>query len=821
MNQRFAEVADIEQGEIEYTLQQYESGKHVRLDGEWDFYPNQLVSPQEIEDLSSTSIQVPNNWKEYLQNDENDSNGMGTYHLKINLNNLADKSFGLYFIDVFSAMKVYVDGDLIGENGRISKNKLNMRGTTKPLLLNFQSDKDEIDLVIQVANQEMPNYGGILKSVRFGSEESIYKFSNTFSVIEYFFIALLIMHLLYGLLFIATGRRKKEFFYYIAFIFSQIVVFFFSGLQPILSFFDLSLLAIQTINIIAYLGISLFSLLIFQALFPKSFSGFVYKVLIGLHLFLMIITIIAPLKITLSLLSISISLSIVNYSYITYVNIRERFYHEQYYRVLIFINISMLFGLVWNVIFNISNVTLAYYPIEIIFVIIGFTYLLFKLGIVEAEQDRKQTEELQKVSEMKNLFALITTHELRNPIQMILNIAHQSLLNEELSLQEQRQLSLMIYMGRKMNFILDDLQDISNIYEKKFELDKTTFCLNNFISSIHTLFHYNILNENVTLEIDIDEEIKHIYADENRLYQAIFNLLYTLMKDKEEGTVTITAKEEENGAVISMQDETTVLDQSIIDHIFLPNEKLEIEKLNEFDSLRLFIARYIIEMHQGNLEITSNQMIGTRICFKIPLSTSQAAEVDESKFIHNVENISVLMKHYTEDQVTEKPDMLHTVIKGSKIILVDSDIEFRQVIENVLSKNYDVTSMSSGEEALDLLAEEEYDLVISDVILPGMSGVDLTREIRKRHSLSELPIILITSRSFENDKYKGYLAGVNEFIVKPVDTLELVSKVHVMTALKYSVKKRLNYEAAWQQAQIKPHFLFNTLSSIISLSYID
>src|SRR5699024_8343022 len=130
-------------------------------------------------------------------------------------------------------------------------------------------------------------------------------------------------------------------------------------------------------------------------------------------------------------------------------------------------------------------------------------------------------------------------------------------------------------------------------------------------------------------------------------------------------------------------------------------------------------------------------------------------------------------------------------------------------------------TVTSVEEALKQLEKKEWDLIISDVMMPAMSGYELTRSIRENYAISELPILLLTARSNPEDIYTGFLAGASDYVTKPVDALELNVRVHTLTNLHASINERLWMEAAWLQAQIRPHFLLNTLNAIISLSEID
>ncbi|MNW55081.1 Sensor histidine kinase YpdA [compost metagenome] len=120
-----------------------------------------------------------------------------------------------------------------------------------------------------------------------------------------------------------------------------------------------------------------------------------------------------------------------------------------------------------------------------------------------------------------------------------------------------------------------------------------------------------------------------------------------------------------------------------------------------------------------------------------------------------------------------------------------------------------------------MLEKSRWDLLIADVMMPQMSGYELTQKVREHYSISELPILLLTARSQPADIYTGFLSGANDYVTKPVDAIELKYRIRALTIMKQSFSERLRIEAAYLQAQIHPHFLFNTLNSIMALSETD
>lgn len=178
------------------------------------------------------------------------------------------------------------------------------------------------------------------------------------------------------------------------------------------------------------------------------------------------------------------------------------------------------------------------------------------------------------------------------------------------------------------------------------------------------------------------------------------------------------------------------------------------------------------------------------------------------------------------DDATDAGNELQSVLPSSdgkiNILAVDDDPVNLKVLVSILSlEEYNIRTTVSVQEALDLLVAQRWDLLIADVMMPHMSGYELTQKVREHFSISELPVLLLTARSQPADIYAGFVSGANDYVTKPVDAVELKYRVRSLTTLKKSVDERLRMEAAYLQAQIHPHFLFNTLNSIMALSDID
>ncbi|MGE7272365.1 ATP-binding protein [Brevibacillus panacihumi] len=243
--------------------------------------------------------------------------------------------------------------------------------------------------------------------------------------------------------------------------------------------------------------------------------------------------------------------------------------------------------------------------------------------------------------------------------------------------------------------------------------------------------------------------------------------------------------------------------------------------------LGLNICKQLVELHGGALTVQSEPGKGSVFRFDLPLASSAISSLPQHSLHHSQKTDEAEAGLIFSDNPygfvpSAEPDP-HP-LNGEKVSILavdDAPVNLNVLVGILSTEPYSVTIAQSAQEALELLPTQQWDLLIADVMMPQMSGYELTQKIREHYSLSELPILLLTARSQPADIYTGFLSGANDYVTKPVDALELKYRIRALITLKQSITERLRMEAAYLQAQIHPHFLFNTLNSILALSDID
>lgn len=810
-------VIEVKKGEITLSEEQVNLPQALHLDGEWDFFPNELLNPDEISKRLAFPIDVPDNWHSSLSfGGKKEATEIGTYHLHITLPKPDQNIYAFYFNDLYTSANIFVNGELKRSIGTVSEEAQEYVGKTTSEYVSFDPDSTDIHLVIQVANHELPGYGGILKSVKFGTHETIIQFAYRYEMIQFVAAAIYFLHLLYGFSLFFMGQRGKELVYYLLFSLSAITATIFDGSQMALNILSLNLEGAIKIKVIAYLGITIFGLLFFKTLYPKYFKRRATRVILAINYALIFVTIPIPIHYAIVNLLASSIMMTITFSYIAYVNVKSRFYNEKYYRVLIFTTVSLVFGTVWNIAYNFSNLKVAYYPYEIVFVFMGLTIFLFKRSMIHTEQTIKLSRELHQLNELKNVFIASITRELRNPIQAIMNMTNRMTTNKE----EKEQLHLITLASRHMEITLNNLVDISRIHGKEFVLMRKSVDIHMITNAVVPIFTFRNI-QNITIESKVPSSFPAIYADETRITQILFILIQNALQYTEEGKVTVSASITDTFANISIKDTGVGISKTFKDRIFNPYTDHPNRVGSRNAGVDLSLCKTLVQLHGGKITVDSVEGKGTVFTFTMPLydmrKGTKVVSDDHEEMILPTLHDTVSARTIEQTQVGDFSE----VAEGARILMIDYDHLNTEVLYNILSEDYDVTIVYNAHVALQKIKQESYDLIISEIMMPQMSGLELTRQIRKQYTTYELPIILVTAGNLVNEKYTAFTIGANDFIVKPVDAIELKSRIYSFVMLKRSIKERLNMEAAWLQAQIRPHFLFNTLGTIISLSYSD
>ncbi|MEK8217012.1 hybrid sensor histidine kinase/response regulator [Paenibacillus sp. FSL L8-0463] len=820
------------QGVLDLRGWDFANSRSITLNGEWDFYPEAFVTQKDKDwkSLDKRYIQVPGDWRSALPAGSKSSFGYGTYRLRILVDPLPQQSFEFWIQEIQASSVVEFNGQIAGA-GQPTEHA----NTYKPRRISYTplykaNGVNEIELLVRVANFDNPLNGGIVRAIRFGSDTAINTerwISIGFQIVT--FVVLMFLSL-YAVMLYLFSRQKGLLAFF--------MLLLTAGLTIVSDNDSLLLVCMPFINYAWALKIKILS----YSLLPFFFlliAGIFAKIRTNTALF-------RTYAITLALYS---GFVLVMPPPFIYYIIEFKLFRLLYWfpmawiiyligkliarsqpgaTFLLLATMSILSSSAWGLINARLEVINIYFPFDVLVAIISFSAYWFKQYFRNYQENAKLNEQLRMADKQKDDFLANTSHELRNPLHGMLNMAQTVLDSEKHSLSSKsvQNLELVITVGRRMSFMLNDLLDLTRLKEGNVRLNVQSVQVQAVASGVLDMLRFMTESKPVRLVNEIPNAFPPVMADENRLVQILFNLVHNSIKFTNEGTVAIRVVAQDGKAYISVADTGVGIDEETLQRIFNPYEQGDSGMTAAPGGgigLGLGICKQLVELHGETLEVTSASGQGSSFTFALALSDSHVQR--EADFAVGLPPV------YAETAAAADLNIGYGTVDDSAVVersvrpavlAVDDDPLNLKILANILAgESFDIVAVTSGNDALSHLNTRVWDLVIADVMMPHMSGYELTRAIRERYSSSELPILLLTARNKPEDIAAGFLAGANDYIVKPADAMELKVRVRALTDLNRSVRERLRMEAAWLQAQIQPHFLFNALNAIAALSDVN
>ncbi|WP_162805818.1 ATP-binding protein [Sporosarcina sp. PTS2304] len=816
----------IERGVLDLREWDFSDKNVISLNGEWGFFPYEHITTASLasDGVAERYIHTPGDWSEVLNPENQSPYGYGSYHLRILVTPDQDQTYGIQVPSVRSSSALYINGLFSGRSGEVADNKEDAHALNVPYSSSsIRADEEGvIEIILQATNFEDPRSSGLVRSIKFGYEENTLADVKLSTLLQVITAIIFFVHALFACILFIIGIRNRRLLYFALMLIASSISNIMGGDEKILlQYIEMNYTGSFKLS---FSLLIIFGLAMVHCVKPQIQS--LFKPLLPIYtvasIGIIVVVMILPLESldfasTVSLSYVILSAAITALALL----ISKKEYSGGIWLALSSVALASHIGW-WAYSLN-TGLKVVYYPFDLIIAVICFAGVWFKQYHQMHLDTNQFAEELQRADKVKDEFLANTSHELRNPLHSILNMSVAILEREQSALQGRsvKDLEAVISVSRRMSVMVNELLDMTHLKEGNPKLEPGPCSLQAVTVGVIDMLEYMVEGKPVQMVNKIPNDFPLIVADEKRLTQIVFNLLHNAIKFTNHGEITIQTFIQEGKAQISISDTGIGMEKEVLKNIFEPY----VQGRNREDGgfgLGLNISQKLVMLHGSILQVHSVLDEGSTFSFQIPLAHSEAISNMHSQIQSSMEfsDESDMKKTHLEESIVE--EHVAVDLERPRILVVDDDPINLQVIDTILAaEKYNVKTVLNGIEALILLDKKEWDLVISDVMMPHMSGYDLTKQIRERFSIMELPILLLTARSQPKDIENGFLAGANDYVQKPIDALEFKSRVRALTNVKQSMQEKLQIEAAWLQAQIRPHFLFNALNTIMALSEID
>jgi two-component system sensor histidine kinase ChiS len=413
--------------------------------------------------------------------------------------------------------------------------------------------------------------------------------------------------------------------------------------------------------------------------------------------------------------------------------------------------------------------------------------------------ETKNTE-LQRLDKLKDEFLANTSHELRTPLNGIIGIAESLIDGATGQLPEPTifNLALISSSGKRLSSLINDILDFSQLKHKTIQLQIKPVGMREIVSVILTLSQPLVGKKKLQLINSVAPELPPIAADENRLQQILYNLIGNAIKFTESGTVEISAELVTGNAqsppnsqlAITVSDTGIGIAEDKLERIFESFEQADGSTAREYGGtgLGLTVAQQLVELHGGKIWVSSTVGVGSKFTFTLPVSESQPEFSSRQPRLTEGYRILITPELAPESSIINSQVLAKSEFRESerlKILVVDDEpINIHVIINSLSREKYEITQASNGLEALNLIQSGfKPDLILLDVMMPQMTGYEVCREVRKKYSPLEMPILMLTAKNQTTDLVEAFNLEANDYVTKPFIKKELLARINTQIRL--------------------------------------
>ncbi|MCF8234415.1 MAG: tetratricopeptide repeat protein [Bacteroidales bacterium] len=424
---------------------------------------------------------------------------------------------------------------------------------------------------------------------------------------------------------------------------------------------------------------------------------------------------------------------------------------------------------------------------------------------IQKQKIEEQIDKLKELDETKSRFFANISHEFRTPLTLIKGPVEDTIDHNQNILPETHVNNLKVSLQyiNHLKKLTDQILDLTKLRAGRLTLKTRKQNLVPFAKRIINSFQSAIMRkENFELSLIAPEDQVLLYFDEQKLETVLYNLLSNAVKHSgDEGKITLgietgdyLPKTTGDFVRISISDTGTGIREQDIKHIFsrFYSTKSEHGSFQEGTGIGLELTRELVELHGGQISVESTYGAGTCFYIDLPLGDDHLSENEIIKE-RITETEGELTKKELQETLENPPiykQEKHAQKDAQKILVVEDNPEMRNYIIGFLKNDYNIIEAENGKEGLEKTIREKPDLIISDLMMPEMNGMEFLQQLRANKSLRDLTFIMLTARADDEDRISGFKAKADEYITKPFSQEEIRLRIRNLLQTRKQFKEK-------------------------------
>jgi len=409
----------------------------------------------------------------------------------------------------------------------------------------------------------------------------------------------------------------------------------------------------------------------------------------------------------------------------------------------------------------------------------------------ELEESHRKLVELDR---LKSRFFANISHELRTPLTLLLSPL-ESLMQRADSAFDTRTRDVFETMhanAMRLLKLINDLLDLIRLESGRMDIKNDPVNVADFLKGLASAVKQVAVDKRITFETHVGAELDRILTDRDKVEKIVLNLLFNALKfTPAEGRVELRAEKQDDNFVLTVTDTGVGISEKNLPFVFDRFWQADNSSKRKFHGVGIGLAlvKELVEMTRGSVTVKSEEGKGTVFTVKLPFQKAVEQPIPESaettatkdgasasdEWLQNLYRRAELFPAVTVLRGTIKP----VEFSGNRpvVLIAEDEPDMQRFLKSELQKDYDVIAATDGVQALEKAEHFLPDIILLDMMMPEMDGLEVCQALRKRPATLKIPVILLTARADEETKFEALQMGANDFLAKPFSSTELQARI--------------------------------------------
>lgn len=414
--------------------------------------------------------------------------------------------------------------------------------------------------------------------------------------------------------------------------------------------------------------------------------------------------------------------------------------------------------------------------------------------------EKQRVRDIEEQNQSKLRFFFNVSHEIRTPLTVIISLAD-SLIKEMKCTGDTRNKLTGIYRNcNQLRSLISELLDFRKQEQGHTHIHARHADMSALLRNTATLYTEYTLGKDITLQIEVPDQML-MWFDPKQMQKVVSNLVSNAIKHTPQGgMVTIAAHADDTHAIITVSDTGTGIAKEDLPHLFSRfYQARNIETVADIGTgIGLNLTKGIVDMHHGTIEVASEQGKGTKFTITLPTqrdafapeeTTDEPVRTDSIKQLTPATD-STVTGHDTSGDNTNNAPEVHD--ERPIILIVEDNDDIRQLLSTLFAPLYRTRTAVDGAEALEMIGDEMPDIILTDVMMPNIDGLELCKTIKHDFSTCHIPVVLLTARTAVEKKLEGLKTGADDYVTKPFNNDVLVSRCNNLINMRRLLQRKFS-----------------------------